>query len=857
MSLQSRVLLTVGLAAFFSHAARAEDGPREWIEMLANEKLSLRIAAEKKLWAAGSSAEQELKQAASHSNPEVVLRTEKILRYMLLGLTPESPRELIDLAESFSRTSIEGKKNTLESLKKQRKFRIALLLYQNEKDPAIQRQIRDEVTGLAIVAAREALLAGDAEGALKFLKDFPEDPKNTFALAWTARTAGRLDEEIAAAAKAGDNQQWRYHLALLRIKGNRHDAAALAEQHNLPKLAAALELLDGHPETWMSLYSSKNEETRDIVETYAEIARFRLQQGKEAPAALMNKLIKTSLKDGNYSKRWAATSALFAVGNNEAGEKALKNLNPMILFQQLVEREQIDEALKSIGLDPDKPDYEKWLAQRMTGIQGNQENDELNDVSIMLSFMEKRGLWEPIQKSFVADVLELADKKNDAFLELLANCFSPYATTRVAPEVAMQIAVAYAKDDEVLWGAMIRAAFSDNTSFTQWWEWLGELSPKASKAERFRQLLVIFRAIPDHKNELQGIEDSITACMKTAPKEQLAAYRTLLNVLSAITRQTRYAQWAVSDESELDTDDLMNLGRWDAAADKWSASTKTNPDQIIAQLWASVCQRMAGNTVEADKREKLFESLVYGDSAVMMAAASIYNYVGMTSKSQEWRKMALDCGNQDSSWHLSLYLEAEDLVLQGEWAQALSGYEAYILSTIDDDEGGTNINSFRTRKKADMARGFSFIKNKPQLAFKILDDCHKSLLADASLADQFFPALRLCGAIKQHDQWFEESWAAMMKLRDKYPMDDNIRNSAAWLAARSIRRLDDAEKESLEALRLRPNQAAYLDTMAEIWFARGNREKAIEWSAKSIQSEPGTSALREQYYRFKDGEFPQ
>jgi tetratricopeptide (TPR) repeat protein len=97
----------------------------------------------------------------------------------------------------------------------------------------------------------------------------------------------------------------------------------------------------------------------------------------------------------------------------------------------------------------------------------------------------------------------------------------------------------------------------------------------------------------------------------------------------------------------------------------------------------------------------------------------------------------------------------------------------------------------------------------------------------------------------------------MMKLRDKYPMDDNIRNSAAWLAARSIRRLDDAEKQSLEALRLRPNQAAYLDTMAEIWFARGNREKALEWSAKSIQSEPGTSALREQYYRFKDGEFPQ
>jgi tetratricopeptide (TPR) repeat protein len=129
-------------------------------------------------------------------------------------------------------------------------------------------------------------------------------------------------------------------------------------------------------------------------------------------------------------------------------------------------------------------------------------------------------------------------------------------------------------------------------------------------------------------------------------------------------------------------------------------------------------------------------------------------------------------------------------------------------------------------------------------------------LADASLADQFFPALRLIGAKAEHDAWFEESWQALMKNRDRFPQDDNVRNSAAWLAARSMRRLDDAEKEVKEALRLRPNQAAYLDTVAEIWFARGNRPKAIEWSKKAINSEPGASSLREQYHRFGSAPFP-
>jgi tetratricopeptide (TPR) repeat protein len=111
--------------------------------------------------------------------------------------------------------------------------------------------------------------------------------------------------------------------------------------------------------------------------------------------------------------------------------------------------------------------------------------------------------------------------------------------------------------------------------------------------------------------------------------------------------------------------------------------------------------------------------------------------------------------------------------------------------------------------------------------------------------------------MKEHDVWFEKSWQEMMVLAERFPKDDNIRNSAAWLAARCVRRLDDAEKQSEISLTLRPRQAAYLDTMAEIWFARANREKAVAWSRKAIDSDPSQDALLEQYFRFQSGDFPQ
>ena len=60
-------------------------------------------------------------------------------------------------------------------------------------------------------------------------------------------------------------------------------------------------------------------------------------------------------------------------------------------------------------------------------------------------------------------------------------------------------------------------------------------------------------------------------------------------------------------------------------------------------------------------------------------------------------------------------------------------------------------------------------------------------------------------------------------------------NSAAWMASRASRDLDDALEKIRTALSMRPKQAAYLDTMAEVWFAKKNREKAVEWSRKAVQ----------------------
>ena len=845
--------LTAGLLSF----AAAEDDPVALAEMLSSGTLKARQEAEQKLWQVGARALPALEAARDSGSPESAMRADKIIRYLKLGLTPDSPPEIIELAQNFAKMSVEGKNNALQQLKRQRRFRIALLLFQQEQDGVVRQQIRSSINGLAIVAARESLIAGDEEAARRFLTEFPEDPKSLTALAWMERSKGTLDEAIAAARQSKDPDSWRYLLSLLRIKGDRNGVAEVAEKHNLVELAAAMELLDGDAQKWLSWHAEKAQgETSDITSAYANIVLHRLRKDTDAPAALNNLIMKSALKEGDYTRRWAAIHCLFSLGNESVAQKPLKVLNPTMLFGYLTEREKIDEALQALNLDPAKPDYSAWIERHMGVVLSGDADDEMDSVPNMIGFLEKRGIHEPIDQKFIPLMMELAEKDNETFNDMLGALFSAYSRMRLAPMTAAKVAAAYAKEDDVLWGSMLRVAFSENNYFTQWWEWLGEVFPQSSRADRFYQILTLFRAIPDTGGKIESWEKILHDAMLKDEPEDAEGHRKLFSILAAVTRQTRYSVWAFKDENELDTDDLMNLSRWELAAKKWEEAIQSAPDQINSVLWAALCWRLADEQEKAKEQELLFESLVLGDSSAMISASAIYQHLGFNEKARYWRQMALNCGARDSNWHVALYTHAEDQFLNGQWLRAHAGYEAYILHSLIEGDSSTMMTTFRTRKKADMARAFHLHATKPQQALTKLRECHLSLMSDASLADQFFPGLRLIGAKKEHDAWFEESWQAMMKIRDRYPQDDNIRNSASWLAARSMLRLDDAEKESMEALRLRPEQAAYLDTLAEIYFARGDREKAVEWSLKAITADPSASPLREQYYRFLNDPMP-
>ena len=122
--------------------------------------------------------------------------------------------------------------------------------------------------------------------------------------------------------------------------------------------------------------------------------------------------------------------------------------------------------------------------------------------------------------------------------------------------------------------------------------------------------------------------------------------------------------------------------------------------------------------------------------------------------------------------------------------------------------------------------------------------------------------VKKAGLEKELDRWFGKSWGTISSVLERFPDSDNTKNTAAWLASRAGKRLAEAEKYLRTALERNPDQAAYLDTMAELHFAKGDRKGAVEWSDRALLRYPLTSLpydvmIRKQHERFRNDPLPQ
>ena len=846
--------------------------PAELIAQLSNESFQLREAASKKLWQLGAAALDELKQAAAGSDPEAAHRAKEVLHKIDLHITPDTDPAVVALVERYKKATPGDKIALLKAMRQKRAYRQVLSLYAAETDPKTRSDLQTVVSGIAVFAARERLVEGDGAGARELLELAPADARSLMALAAFHRGNGTLEQELQQAKTSKAKGATAWQLALQRAAGRLSEAQAAATAADEPLLAATMALLAGDPLPWLERHPANRRASRE-ADLYSPLAIKRWQDHSLRKSDLGPCL--KLLSSRNQTLRTVASNSLFLLGEPAAAEASYSKASPLDAFIYFEAMERIPEALTAIGLDPDNPDFTAWVHTRFDELVKEPDSGDTatSELVALAGFLENHGLSEELAKAFDAPLARLAKKNTELFTSFLGSLFgNRFVRTGILGPL-MGAGTTWAADDAERWEQLVLAAFGDNEDNLACWKWFGELQPDASRKQRLAAMLALsgYGGDPDHLRD-SWLALAWAAITKADAGQQAPLLKRLTSLIgaandAATNLKIRDLQPPGAPSAELDELGLLQFsaaGRWEEAsqlvlqflASKSDPAAATRPE---LHAYAASCLRRAGHPDEAAVQDAWVEKLALGDAACYIRIGHGYAFGTEYDRcSLWWERAAREAAPDSESYVGILHLLATDLLKRNLWSQAAAASEAlaqiYSGSTFSSS---SPLVFLRLRLQADQAHALSLLPTDRPAALTLLEKCHLLLPCDGSLADSFFPALRQAGLIEQHDAWFELTWNQLQTVIQHYPLAHNTRNTTAWRAARAQRHLDEAEAHLHQALASHPNQAAYLDTMAELQFARGQRKQAVEWSDKSVNFMPSDDDVRRQNYRFIHDPLPE
>lgn len=858
----------------------------EWVQDLANEQFKVRELATRKIWEVGESALPALQEAANGKDPETAYRARELVRKIELHLTPDTDPEVMKLVERYSKASTDEKQNLLDQMRRKRAWRQVLKLFASETNAQLLKRVQHEITEVAVVAARECILKGDTAGAKEYLEMAPADASGLLALADFHRSQGTLEAELARAKTLQGDRASAWQLALYRASGNIEAARDAATAAGESQISAAMSVLLGDPVPWLR-HNTASGDGVAIHKPYTDLA-IKRWQGKKLTDADLEPLVR-GLGSRGANERKIAINSLMLLGARDLAEEAYAKVSPGEAFLFFESLERIPEALKALGLDPEKPDYTAWVAERITAVSKEDADDErpqaggIGDLLLMASFMDRRGMNEEFRSAFMKPLAELSDSDEKAFTDFLGQLFGNGVTFLGAPDMAKRLAAEWAGNDAARWDDILDLAFGEDEDTNLVWDWMEDLDPKSSLADRFDGLLAIKGLGTDPLHLREKWFSVGWAAVAKAPEDKRKALIEKMAYLVGMGPDVanNLKLWDLFPAKERGTffsgsriSELTIAGRWEEAAafflDQIERVGKFKLDPNPSNhACAAACLRRAGREEEAATHDAWVEKLALGNDAYRIAVG--YQFGDDFTRAAAWFERA---ARQDDPTVGGVYTytleELGDWMLeQGRWKEAAAVFEvkAQLAASVSSSLSAMGY-KLKLRLQADLGRALAGLKADRAGSLALLEECYQMFPGDGTLADYFFPALRKVGLIKEHDAWFKTSWERMNEVVAMFPGSSNTLNTTGWLAAKAMRNLDQAEVLLKRALAIKPDEYSYLDTMAEIQFGKGNRAKALEWSTRAVGFTPGgeedfldvgfkeSFMLRRQHEHFRNDPLP-
>lgn len=848
---------------------------RNWINQLGDDDFEKREEASQKLWQLGEAAEAAIKEVLTSKDAEVSRRARELHDKFRLGIYPSTPQALVGLIERFQQNGPgnDGRLNRELLVQQFMEFglsgcRTLLKLHQSEE----KKENRDELS---------RLIADNLPGILPLVNTPADRELFEKIIDMGVRTGNKSGIRNAAAywhqmhrledkiryyqAEENNPRNSRENAEILaylfRAVGNSAAAVDAARRAQLPALVTSL-LIEGR--YWKELCQ------------HTDMAK----KGNTDPVVL---------DDSRYR---LATEAAFErlAGNKDRFEKAIQELTDLVKGENPEDRNRlvIAQLLMVLGkpkksmeiLKPELEDadtlFELLVAQHRIQearelakqVKANSKPDQLT-LLLKLQSLEARVLYSLGEKDQAKKLFQTVAQqiKEEEHLDQLQNLIEPEFRAGLVDEAFEHAAILLSKPVP---GASGYRPFLFNILFgskagsaERIWRTMRKISPEPSESLGIQKLRT-FMGGKASEEELDRWEQKLSEMTKNLKVGEIKDFEPIwlgLGQAALMNRREDLARKCLQRSGTAEA--LLMLADLESAKNDWESAAKT-----YHQAW------------QKDRTQAL--PLYLSGRALIKSGKS------PGGKERQEQAMAVPLGDEQlRAGFLDELARREDLDglkqgldLQFRFCQPNSYYFGDSLRRLSQmptvqSEPGRQADYLERSLLRLLNSGVSFRIPAAYLVIPanvvslraqthLAEGNKEELLADLALHQEYLPGnvdlvitmdplLKKAGFNREADELYERSLSIHQGILKDYPKSAWAHNSIAWMSVCCRRNLPVAQEHAEKAVEL-SRTAGHLDTLAEVFFQRGNRDRAIEIQKQAISLAPERAYYKKQLQRIEAGD---
>jgi tetratricopeptide (TPR) repeat protein len=826
----------------------------QWISDLASDTFTVRDKASLELYKAGRAAEDALKIAVKSDDVEVRRRAADILDKFKWGLYPDTPKEIADLIQTYRGGTKDDKDKTIKDLfALGNKGCAALLKIAKAEDDADYRQQLFQTISQESARVLPQLLAESNFSVLDELLDLTLAVRSDdrvlqyHAAYWLLRD--KLDDRIAhfkkLAEKEQDNMHWQTLAFLYRAKGDREQLAKIMDKTSRHDLLQAT-LIAANDWKALSKLAEKTEGVTDVETLSLHLAFHRLAGNTDAYDRQMIELRKRAEDDAE--SRWLACKGILI----NSGPGAIVDLLPkseqaVVGFQLLVTQMKYKEALEYADKvnDEQKPYITLMKARTLANLG---ETEKAREIFAEFALKLEKNKDEPWGEDLIKN--ELRGGLREQAMQHLGWLLS---SVRAEGNEAPLLGLVYPQQRDqaaILWKA-IRQRQPDET-IADSLKKLGLALTGQLDADKLETLLA------DTAKKARDLPPSETEVWLLAVGE--TAFTANMDELG-VKYLEQAARLDLSPMPHLKLGDhFASKKSWERAIESYRQACDKDPKQPLSMWLNGLALTRAGREKEGKKLMDLAHWLPLGDDNVrFFFCKDLLKRPSPESRAAVDREvdLAVRTGVPDSYFTSELLRLAGNVFAEKkEYLKAAELQERSLLRVLTPVTEFVEPYAYVTVPHyihALRARGL-VAADKMTDARREIEYCQSLLPGNVDLPIQVSRELDKHGHKKLADDIFTTSLTVNVNASRDYPKNAGQHNNLAWLCACCRRELDKGLEHALTAVKLAPDNAGYLDTLAEIHFQKGDKAKAIELMKKCLAMEPKRTYYRKQMKRFESGD---